>query len=182
MSSSGLPCIPARNPAESSEGETDEPQDGQQVGQRGGVHRRDAERGAGLLHSGRPLQGAALPSVWLPRGGQRPRRAHVTQLWSLWTPPVLTLVPFDFSPSTKPWWKTIRSSTLECWTFTVLRFSKWVFTAAVQGDTWLLFFLTLQQRHKLDYEVLLWTFKQIRLQRMRLIYKVWGLESSPQLH
>lgn len=63
MSSSGLPCIPARNPAESSEGETDEPQDGQQVGQRGGVHRRDAERGAGLLHSGRPLQGAALPSV-----------------------------------------------------------------------------------------------------------------------
>lgn len=44
------------------------------------------------------------------------------------------------------------------------------------------FFLTLQQPHKLDYEVLLWTFKQIRLQRMRLIYKVWGLELSPQLH
>lgn len=49
--SSSLSCVSAWNRQEAPEGETDEPEDGQQVGKRGGVHRRDSERGAGLLHT-----------------------------------------------------------------------------------------------------------------------------------
>lgn len=136
--SSGLPCVPARDRAEPAEGETDEPQDGQQVGQRQGVHRRDSERGAGVLHAGRPLQGAALPSVWLPGGGQRLRLAKRYAAPIAVNSRVLTLVPSHFSPSTKPWWKTIRSSTSECWTFMALKFSKWVFYGQQMASFFLL--------------------------------------------
>lgn len=51
FNSSSLSCISAWNRAEPSEGETNEPEDGQQVGKCGGVHRRDSERGAGMLHA-----------------------------------------------------------------------------------------------------------------------------------
>lgn len=67
--SSSLSCVSAWNRPEAPEGETDEPEDGQQVGKRGGVHRRDSERGAGLLHTWRPLQSPAFTSVWLPGRG-----------------------------------------------------------------------------------------------------------------
>lgn len=59
----GLSCLSTGDRAESSEGEAHEPEDGQQVGERRGVYRRDAERGAGLLHARRPLQSPALTSV-----------------------------------------------------------------------------------------------------------------------
>lgn len=59
----GLSCLSTGDRAEPSEGETHEPEDGQQVGERRGVYRRDAERGAGLLHARRPLQSPALTSV-----------------------------------------------------------------------------------------------------------------------
>lgn len=65
----GLSRLSAGDRAEPSEGEAHEPEDGQQVGERRGVHRRDPERGAGLLHARRPLQSPALTSLWLPRGG-----------------------------------------------------------------------------------------------------------------
>lgn len=51
FNSSSLSCVPAWNPAKPSEGETNEPEDGQQVGKCGGVYRRDSERGAGVLHA-----------------------------------------------------------------------------------------------------------------------------------
>lgn len=63
LHSSGLPRLPAGDRAEPPEGETHEPEDGQQVGERRGVDRRDAERGAGLPHARRPHQGPALTSV-----------------------------------------------------------------------------------------------------------------------
>lgn len=65
----GLSRFSTGNQAKPPEGEAYEPEDGQQVGERRGVHRRDAERGAGLLHARRPLQSPALTCVWLPGGG-----------------------------------------------------------------------------------------------------------------
>lgn len=59
----GLSCLSTGDRAETPEGEAHEPEDGQQVGERRGVYRRDAERGAGLLHAGRALQSPALTSV-----------------------------------------------------------------------------------------------------------------------
>lgn len=67
--SSSLSCISARNRPEPSEGETDKPKDGQQVGKCSGVYWCDTERGAGVLHTWRPLQSPALTCVWLPGRG-----------------------------------------------------------------------------------------------------------------
>lgn len=69
FNSFSLSCVPAGDWPEPSEGETDESKDGQQVGKRGGVHRRDAERGAGVLHAWRPLQSPAFACVWLSGRG-----------------------------------------------------------------------------------------------------------------
>lgn len=67
--SSCLSRLSARDQAEPPQGETHEPEDGQQVGECRGVHRRDAERGAGLPHARRPHQSPALTSVRLPSRG-----------------------------------------------------------------------------------------------------------------
>lgn len=85
--SSGLSRLSARDRAEPPEGETHEPEDGQQVGERRGVHRRDAERGAGLPHARRPHQSPALTSVRLPSGGTT-GPVHS----SAWTDPGIGLV------------------------------------------------------------------------------------------
>ncbi len=69
FNSSSISCVSAWNRPEPPEGETDEPEDGQQVGKCGGVHRRDAERGAGVLHPWRALQSPACTGVWLPGRG-----------------------------------------------------------------------------------------------------------------
>lgn len=69
FNSSSLSCVSAWNWPEPSEGEADKQEDGQQVGKCVGVHRRDTECGAGVLHSWRPLQSPACTSVWLPGWG-----------------------------------------------------------------------------------------------------------------
>ena len=71
--SPGVPSLPARDRSGRPEGEAHQPEDGQQMGGQVGVHRRDAERGAGLLHPRRPRQGPARPRVRLPGGGRETR-------------------------------------------------------------------------------------------------------------
>ena len=67
--SPGLPYVPPRHRPGASQREADQQEDGQQVGQCPGDHQRDAERGAGVLHAGRPVEGSALSRVRLPCGG-----------------------------------------------------------------------------------------------------------------
>ena len=59
----GFPCISPGDKPGPVEGKANEPADGQQVGRQVGVHPRDPQRGAGLLHQGRARQGPARPSL-----------------------------------------------------------------------------------------------------------------------
>lgn len=82
LCSSGLPCVSAGDWPEAAEGEVDQQEDGQQVGQFHGVHRRDTECGAGVLHTGRPVQGPALTCFWLPSRGMNGHSFSMT-CWPL---------------------------------------------------------------------------------------------------
>ncbi len=85
--SSAVPCIPARRGGRRPEGQADWAYRGEQVGREVRDHPDEAQRGAGHLHQGCPLQGSLHPDVRLAGSGQDGGGGvHVQEMGLQWNP------------------------------------------------------------------------------------------------